>query len=737
MPKYRLLTRLVWIWVAIFTCLSLASPAQAGSPRQEGVQSATVPLTSWGYSDVTLRGPFAQAEYAIGLPAHWQAQPGGSLSLKVDFISGGAAAQSSENAMSKMGNIEVKLNGVSVYQTFIQSGPQTLSAPLPDTLPPRTGEYDRLEVFLRDYGPCEDALFSSLTIHADSNLSIIYIPGPLKLELADYPAPFFQRSYLPNVVDLVLPDEPSAIELQAALSVVAGLGNVTGNRVMINVLHAGEIKPVDLQENLFVIGTPQSNSLIAQVAQASTEGVPATDGVIQLVQSPWSRGKAVLLITGATGEAVQKAALALSSRPQFLGLAGEKAVIEDVRSGAVQNAEPPLDLTFTDLGYDERVVTGIGRKDIYYNFDLPLDWNLTSDANVRLKFSHSSLLDEALSSITLFLNDTPIGTVRLDSTNAVEGELIAPLPPESSLPGLSNTLLVQIEADLPDPCILPETTTAWVKLSPNSSLNLTHSAPDKNANYTLDFWPRPFNADLALADVLISLPAQPTSAEFSDAFRVASFLGSASQGRAFQPALLLGDPGKMDLSPYHVVVIGKPTRNPLLQSLNDKLPQPFISGTDTIQQTIDNVVYKLQDGLDLGFLELIPSPWNAERVLVAVTGTSDAGLQSAADFIMNSGRIWELKGDLAMVRRDKLFVTDTRNLTSEGQAAPVATAVTEITPVTTPPAGGKPVGAVNQVMEQQSLLERFPFILPVLGIASLAIVGTILALGYWMSKRGK
>ncbi len=539
------------------------------------------------------------------------------------------------------------------------------------------------------------------------------------------------------MVHVILPDEPSADVLQAALSVVTGLGSVTGSRVELRVFFAGQVDEAALAENLIVFGTPQTNRLIGVLADQASLEAAGTDGVLQLAPSPWQVGKAALLVTGATDEGVRKAGMALSAQPQFLRLAGQAAVVQDVRPDTIPISQTPLSLTFTDLGYTERVVTGIGRKDIYYNFDLPLDWNLTSDASVRLKFSHSPLLDEALSSITIYLNDVPIGSARLDGANAASGELIAPLPPESSQPGLSNTLLVQIEADLPDPCILPETTTAWVNLSAESSLYLAHTGQDVSTFFNLDFWPRPFNQDPQLKDLLISLPDDPTREEYTVAFQVAAFLGAASQGRAFEPALLLGAPDQTNLNPYHLVLIGKPSRNPLLGAINDQLPQPFIPGSDTIEQKIDNVIYRLQDGLDLGFLELIASPWNPERVLVVITGTSDAGLQSAADFVMNSGRIWELNGNLAMLRGDKLFITDTRVLTSEGQTAPVATAVTEMTPVgaLATPAGAAAV--VAQPPEQHTLLERYPMLLPALTIAGALVVVILLGLGYWMSKRRK
>ncbi len=191
MPKYRLIDCLLLVALAISACLSGANPVQARSLPLQVAQSETIPLSAWGYEDVTLRGPFAQAEYSFGLPIHWQVQPGSSLQLKLNFLAGGALSQRDAGGGTALqGNIQVKLNGVSIYETFVGSGDHTLTVGLPDLWPERQGDYDRLEVFLRDYGPCEDALFSALTISAASALTIRYyaraaqtgpdrLPGPV------------------------------------------------------------------------------------------------------------------------------------------------------------------------------------------------------------------------------------------------------------------------------------------------------------------------------------------------------------------------------------------------------------------------------------------------------------------------------------------------------------------------------------------------------------------------------
>jgi hypothetical protein len=206
--------------------------------------------------------------------------------------------------------------------------------------------------------------------------------------------------------------------------------------------------------------------------------------------------------------------------------------------------------------------------------------------------------------------------------------------------------------------------------------------------------------------------------------------------------MALGDREQNDYSAYHVLAIGRPTRSPLLQQVNPLLPQPFTPGADGLQQQVDDVVFRLPPGLDLGLLESIPSPWSAERVFLAVTGTSDAGMQQASEFMTDSERAWELKGSLAMLRDGRLILADDRELTTAGRltavagAAPEARVVGTATPAALqtptpaadeqPAAQGQPAGQDRQATNSANLSypERYPFLLPlVIGLGGLGILG--------------
>jgi hypothetical protein len=408
---------------------------------------------------------------------------------------------------------------------------------------------------------------------------------------------------------------------------------------------------------------------------ANGRAVPETDGVIQLLPSPRQFDKAILLVTGLTDEAVYKAGRALGVTPNLIGMNGRVALVQAVVKDGSPLLEMPQSLTLADLGYEDRVIMDATRQDISYRFNLPPNWLLTPEAGVGFAFSHSALLDPTRSSITLFFNNTPIASAALDDSNATNGELNVFFPPEKAKPGRSNNLVARVELSLLNPCANADSDQGWLNLKASSELHLPHLLSETSGQFDLDFLPVPFSAHPNLSNVLFALPEQPSMAEYEGAMQIASYLGATSQGNNFQPVVMFGSPPNVDLAAFHVIAIGRPSRNAVMQAINETLPQPFVPGTDIIRPQIDQVIFRLPAELDLGYLQLLPSPWNQDRALLAFTATSDLGLSWTGQLLIDPDKNEQLRGNLALIRNLEIHTTDTRRQTTGGELATIGTAI--------------------------------------------------------------
>lgn len=415
---------------------------------------------------------------------------------------------------------------------------------------------------------------------------------------------------------------------------------------------------------------------------AGDQAVPEQDGIIQEIISPWNQDRAILIITGLNGKAIEKASQAMSSELRFPGMNGPVALVQDVTPPVVEIEDlPDIEMTFQDLGYEDRVIQGLFEQRIDYNFFIPQNWDLTDDASLELHYMHSAIVEEDSVGFTVLLNRTPMATVVLEEGTALEGRLQVDLPISAAEPGEDNRLSIRVipAGNIAGCEAKGKFTDFWFLVEQSSKISLSHSK-QRDVELDLDYFPYPFRSNSSLTELLFALPPNPTNQEWTDSLRIAALLGDDAAGQTILPAVTLGNRlSESDLPAYHIIALGRPTRNGLISQANSELPQPFIPGTDEIQQRIDNVILRLPSGIDLGYLQLVPSPWNLERAFLAVTGTTDQGVSWATRGLVENSLARKLSGNLAFIRDWDLYTFDTRELLASHVKNRVATAVPELT----------------------------------------------------------
>lgn len=510
------------------------------------------------------------------------------------------------------------------------------------------------------------------------------------------------------------------------------------------------------------LGPVNADTLTSQVVTASSNGQPQFsvagesdyffaydgravaegDGVIQEILSPWSANRAILVVTGLSDEAVRKASQAMSSEARFPGMNGAIALVRDaLPPSEIEDATPrAVETTFEDLGYQDEVIRGASLQQVDYFFQIPFVGRLADEAAMDLYFSHSEVIDFRDSGLTVVLNDDPVVSVALNDETASDGHIQIALADANVRMGRVNRLSIRVDMSLGGVCANPDSGQVWLLIKRKSKIFLPH---DENAALTfdLDYFPYPFDTNRALTDLLFAMPDAPAVDEWEATLRLAADLGDSAAGRTMLPVAMLGsDLPSERLRNYHIIAVGRPTRNGLIQHVNAQLPQSFLPDSDEIEQRLDNVVFRLPSGFDLGYLQLIPSPWNETRAFLAITGTTDESVQWAMRILKDSP--WVLEGDLVLVQGDAVKTIDTRKLTSKGVAAVAATAVPEMTPFATPtatitptPLSSSPTLSSASGEEQSSKgADRPAWLIPLLALNGMIAIG-ILAIAGWRARQ--
>jgi hypothetical protein len=529
----------------------------------------------------------------------------------------------------------------------------------------------------------------------------------------------------------------SDVLTQAVMENTVTLLDATDHPVNVNTLTttlgAGALPDVDV--DMKRSSSPPDGYLFVQDGR----GVPESDGVIQILVSPWEQSKAILVLTGLNDEAVGLASQAVSSENRFPGLAGSYALVRGQAPG-LKRPQTSLDteMTFADLGYEGRVLEGFNDGVSYY-FDIPVGWHLTEETTLSLSFRYSQNLDYDRSSLNVIFNYEPIATVALSGQMALGDALEVALPLSLVRYGEDNVISVQAELFPLDECAYSN---VWLRVNDTSSLHLAHTERDEQV-LNLDFYPHPFDLRSDLTDVLFALPEKPQVGEWNSVLRLAAAMGGASGGLGFAPAMTLGMPeSEVALSEHHIIAVGRPTRNAVLQEVNDQLPQPFLPHSDVIEQKLNGVTLRFPSDASLGYVQLIASPWNESRAFLAVTGTTDEGVQQAADVLVDQP--WYLNGNLALIKDSTVNTIDTREFGSDyvQTSEPVSTAVVTATPTgsptdptVTPSATISPDAAdlALALSSEEGAVNRPGWLIPLVIAAGLALV-MIFGVAWWQYR---
>jgi hypothetical protein len=402
-------------------------------------------------------------------------------------------------------------------------------------------------------------------------------------------------------------------------------------------------------------------------------------------------------------------------------MVGQVALVHAVRKTPLPKPVSRVDFALADQGYGDQVVYGFGAIDTEFTFDVPYGWTLTDDAKAVLRFRHSQVSKGIRdANLTAMINYRPVRSIKLDESNEEQGVLTVPLS-RYLYPG-KNRLTVRSNFEL-DFCVVLNANNYWFALLNTSTVHLSHlvSVP----GFDLSRYPSPYNLTSDLSDLIFAVPNPPSTVEREALLRLAAILGNSADGDNFVPGVIFDVPPKDALIGKHIIVIGRPALSPMIQRLNDVLPQPFVRGTDQILQTINSVIFSALPGIELGLIEQIPSIWDPAKTVLVVTGTSETGIGWAATALAHLDKTrGTLEGNLAAVRGLDVNSFDTRASRSS------------IAPTLVPPSGTAPASPVAKAITPPPEVQPTPIPLPAPTLATATPVSSTPSEMEWRFQLG-
>jgi hypothetical protein len=339
-------------------------------------------------------------------------------------------------------------------------------------------------------------------------------------------------------------------------------------------------------------------------------------------------------------------------------------------------------------------------------------------AYFELVYGNSALLNYGRSGLVVQVNNQPIGSVRFSDVTATQAmnRLQISIPSSVIVSG-SNKLDIVASLQPIDTCSLPNMRGLWANIWSDSRLHLPFiPAPVRTAPiYDLSTFPAPLTFDSTLATTALVL--QPNDLEsWRSAVQVAAYLGDRSNGSISLLQTYYADAlPESARSNLNLVVIGMVPELSILSELNEHLPAPFETASGIATERNMQVTYRIPADSPIGYVELLPSPWNSRNVVIAALGNLRQGAKWGASALYESSLRSQLAGNFAAINDQQVITTDTRLVPAEASNLPTSQPgeLSAPTPVTT--------------IVRPELLTRPVWILPALAITLGLIVVILVA----------
>lgn len=652
----------------------------AMKPFVLGENQAVVKFVDLGYKDANLVSPFDSAGYFFNLPPNWRLADGGEVELNFDVVlTGSNVATDNGNASADFGGIlKVVFNGQIIRTIRLeQTGSQTVRLAIPPEAlrSIRDDGRHQLTISLDAQFSCSYNTRTLVTIKSSSLFDLDFSVTAPDLTLTKLPAPFYLRgSLLPDKTIVVIPDDPSAGELRAALNVMVGFGSMIGSDFDISTANFSSLNNSDIiSSNLVFVGKPAnfsqlddvkfplpvSNGRFVNLPEASAE-----DGVIEMALSPWNTNKVVLLVSGNTDEAIGKASQAFSSGSVFIYNNPTLAYVSNVQLIS-ENLPVIEDFTLKSIGYSSETLSGIGLNNVDYLFKASKEQLASRDDTLDLVYYHSGVLDYANSSFSVKVNDQVVVTNALSKESEQLTTLHINIPPGLLRFG-ENRLTISARLLTNMSCDTTGFSDPWFIVSDETHFHLPSASLSAGISSLLDFkfYPGLFTTHSELGDLAFVLPrSSPNS--WAIAGKLSYNLGQVSNSIISNLDVAYADDVSQAIrSSKSLLFVGRASTLPVLTEINDKLPAPFDFQTDVASEQNMQIVYRIPPGVSVGYLELNPSPFNTDKYMLIVSGNSDAGLTMAGNVLLTPATRNKLAGVFVVTNGEQIATTDTNTLFS-------------------------------------------------------------------------
>ena len=543
------------------------------------------------------------------------------------------------------------LNGSEFYSMEINKRngePQTLTINLPGYLLKDGSNEVKVEGYLRcSDEPCTDDYNTAnwLVLGEKSNIELVEKAKVYGNKIIEFPYGL-SESYDSNN-KIIIPDKYTDGELSSALKFQTLLGGINGNGEIVKWSDRGDLS----KSNVIFIGSKEEGESNLPIISNDIKDLPLdNEAYIGVNNSPFStRSDLKLISIISNSETELESAIKFLMNKDIYGQVSSSSTFVNSKLDLDKEIKPISSIiTLDELGISEMKVEGLFRKEVKIGYALPKNKKLSPGDKLELNLRYSENLDFDRSLFTVYINDTPIGSKKLEREKANNDNISIVIPKD-----VLNTSYLEIKLayDLNlkgVECEKNQHEQPWGLVTGDSYIQIN----SRNTNeFYFNNYPAPFVEDWDINDTMFIVPDNLQSKELTALGNMANLMGKGMRYNLGKIGAVSIGNLKDEHKDNNIIVYGTPNSNKLIKELNNSLW--FKYDKDWSKFLSNEKLYLMDDyAKNIATFQLDYSSYSSRKFMLVLTSPNEELLTKSLVYLGKETEVYKLYGDGAVIDID-------------------------------------------------------------------------------------
>lgn len=543
------------------------------------------------------------------------------------------------------------LNGSEFYSMEINKRngePETLTINLPGYLLKDGSNEVKVEGYLRcSDEPCTDDYNTAnwLVLGGKSNIELVEKAKVYGNKIIEFPYGLAE-SYDSNN-KIIIPDKYTDGELSSALKFQTLLGGINGNGEIVKWSDRGDLS----KSNVIFIGSKEEGESNIPIISNDIKDLPLDkEAYIGVNNSPFStRSDLKLISIISNSETELESAIKFLMNKDIYGQVSSSSTFVNSKLHLDKEIKPVSSIiTLEELGISEMKVEGLFRKEVKIGYALPKNKKLSPGDKFELNLRYSENLDFDRSLFTVYINDTPIGSKKLEREKANNDNISIVIPKD-----VLNTSYLEIKLayDLNlkgVECEKNQHEQPWGLVTGDSYIQINSRNTDE---FYFNNYPAPFVQDWDINDTMFIVPDNLPSKDLTALGNMANLMGKGMRYNLGKIGAVSIENLKDEHKDNNIIVYGTPNSNKLIKELNNSLW--FKYDKDWSKFLSNEKLYLMDDyAKNIATFQLDYSSYSSGKFMLVLTSPNEELLTKSLVYLGKETEVYKLYGDGAVVDID-------------------------------------------------------------------------------------